>query len=486
MVKKSTTPKKAPAKVAAGKKKTTKPTPNAPGAPRRYSFDILSDEGEEVMETITRGVHDHFSKKKFKSTDFKSAAQVRSSMLPLRHMMLQWAFGSFGLAEKSMVEIIGPEAIGKTTLILNLMGFGMKVGCPCYFQNTETKELPLERIKRCLSENKREADIMLNRLRRDSAHSLKESIEKLEAAVSFYRGKLGDKKSKRAVPLDTPIIAAIDVWGKLMGDGEAAGFYGYGSDMSSADVKKKLKEVGEGSNLQHSQFAAAWCRRLPAWLEENNVILIVSSHQNEKIDMGGGGGASFIPADVKAMYNKTKIGGRAFNQTASYQIILGKRAALKNTQNEIIGKTIQMRVDKNSYGPSDRKIEYDLVSEGLQDTETFQQSALDFDRSFARWLVSKKLLGATVESGRFSAKQLGVEGVTATELYSALQANDEMLNFLGAHLGIDGYNFDVEKAKEALQEAPAIELPEPPEDELPSPPEDEQEGPNGESDAQPQ
>ena len=485
MVKKATTPKKAPAKkVAAVKKKAT--TPTVPGAPRKYSFDILSEEGEEIVETMTQVVHAHFGAKKHKSTSFQSAEQVRSSKMPLRHIMLQWLFSTYGLAEKTMLEIIGPEGCGKSTFILTLMGYAMKAGCPCYFQNTETKELSPDRMMRCLSDNIAESKVMLNRLLHDTAHSLDESIEKLEAAVEFFRGRLGDKKSKRKVPLDTPIMIAVDVWSKLMAAGEAAGFYDYGSDLTDAAVKKTLKAVGTGSNMGHSKFAAAWCRRLPAWLEKNNVLLIISSHQNDKVDMGAAGAASFIPADVKAMYNKTKIGGRAFNQTSAYQVIIGRKAKLKNSQQEIVGQTLQMRVDKNSYGPSDRKIEYDLISEGLADTETFQQSALDFDRSFARWIVSKKLLGASVTSGLFTSTQLGVTGVTATALCRALESDTAALNHLGAHLGIEGYDFEVEQAVEALQEAPAIELPEPPVEELPAPPEDEQEGTDGESNAGPE
>ena len=483
-------PTKKTSKKAAPKpraKKSTTPPPVL-GAPRRYSFNVLSEEGGDLVDKVTQGMHDHFGKLRHKTTDFQSAANVRSQMMPLRHFALQRLFGSSGLAEKSLFEIIGPEGVGKTTLILNLMGYAMKVGCPCYFQNTETKELLADRVRRCLSSNKAEAKLMHERLRRDKAHSLDESIEKLEAAIAFYRGKKGEKKDKRAVPMDTPIIAAIDVWGKLMGEGEAAGYYGYGSDLNASDVKKTLKAVGEGSNMQHSKFAQAWCRRLPAWLEENNVILIISSHQNDKVDMGRGGGVT-MAADVAAQYNKTKIGGRAFNQTSSYQVIITRQGLLKNAQKEIIGKTLNIRVDKNSYGPGDRKMAYDLITEGLMDTETFQQEALDFDREFARWLVSSKLLGTTVESGRFYSKQLGVDGVTASELYRAFESNTEVWNFLGAHLGIVGYDFAAEKLREELKSSPPIPddtLPDPPpddEDELPAPPPDEPEITNGQSSA---
>lgn len=464
------TKKKTTRKPAASKKKADKGAALATGAPRRYSFDILSEEGGDVVENVTRSVHSHFAAKKHKSTSFMSAAQVRSSMLPLRPFLMQWVFGSFGIAEKSLFEVIGPEGVGKSSLAYHMIGWGMKAGCPAYFQNTETKELPVDRIKRCLSSDKKEAEIMLNRLRRDSAHTLAESVEKLETAVATFRGRIAsDKKTRRAVPLDTPIIAVIDVWGKLMGPAEAAGFYAYGADLNDADIKKKLKEVGQTSNLQHAKFAQGWCRRLPAWLEANNVILIITNHQNEKVDMAGGGGgktATFIPADAVAMYNKTKIGGRAFNQTSSYQVIIVRKALLKDSQKNIIGKTLTLRVDKNSYGPSDRRIEYDLVSEGLQDTESTQQQALDFERAFCRWLVTKKLLDVTVSEEKYTSKQIGVDSVSAQELCRVFDTRDDLKNWLGGHLQINGYDYSVDSVKAELKDAAPIE------EEMPAPPED--------------
>ena len=161
-------------------------------------------------------------------------------------------------------------------------------------------------------------------------------------------------------------------------------------------------------------------------------------HQNDKVDMSMGGGIT-LSADIADLYNKTKIGGRAFNQNAAIQLILSRGGMVKGSDNMAKGRMVTMRVDKNSFGPGERKIKYEIRTDQFDDTEEFLEPAINFDEDWANWMAKNKYFGTTVASKRFKCAALGIEGATYQQFAAAFNANEEIKRELGARLGIEGY-----------------------------------------------
>jgi RecA/RadA recombinase len=388
---------------------------------------------------------------KNKSTHFVSYSEIQSSMVPFGHFLMQWLFGSYGIPSASVVDIIGAEHLGKSTNLMTWMGWAQLSGCPILVQLSESKPLTPDRVRRCMSTDPEKAEMMLENISVEKIHSLDHSVEAMEKFVKLCREGAPHVGVDPLFPDKTkPIVIGVDSWSKFMSKGEAVGVYNYGDNLSEAN-KKKAKAIGEASNLGHSQHAAAWCRRLPYWLSENNVIVIMVHHQNDKIDMSGAGLASYMSADASALYNKTKIGGRALNQNAAMQVILARKGLVKDGSNNPIGTCIKMRADKNSYGPANRVIEYNLINEMNKDTENYLQSALDLDEGLCNLFVDKKILGTTVKSKRYSSKALGIEGATASEFSAMFHADKLLMAEVGKQLNITGYSDVVDQIKEEME-----------------------------------
>ena len=459
MAKKATTKKVA--KKAAKKKptkKVAKKSDKKKTPPKELQSRDPMDPNFNFIPIIKESLALVEARSKNKSTSFMSYAEIQNSMLPFRHFALQWLFGSYGIPSASVVDIIGAEHLGKSTNLMTWMGWAQLSSAAVLLQLSESKPLTPARVKRCLSTDPEKAQFMLDRISVEKIHSLDHSVEAMERWVELMR--VGDKAAgieplfpnKKKVPL----VIGIDSWSKFMNKAEAAGFYDYGDNMSDAK-KKKLKAVGEASNLGHAQHAAAWCRRLPYWLVENNVTVILVHHQNDKIDMGAQGLSSFMPEDTAALYNKTKIGGRALNQNASMQVIIARKGLYKDRAKNNIGITIKMRADKNSYGPNNRVIEYNLITEINRDTDNYLQPALDYDEFMCNMFVTKKILGTTVSDKMFSSKAMGIQGATAAEFSAAFHSNLKLIADVGKALNITGYS-DIVDQIQAEMVKPSVEI----------------------------
>ena len=197
---------------------------------------------------------------------------------------------------------------------------------------------------------------------------------------------------------------------------------------------RTLEELGSGTNFEHAKYAQKWCRTLPSWLSKNNVILLIVSHQNQKVDMGFGGGSFSSDA-----FNRTKIGGNAFNQNAALQLILTREGFLLQS-GEKIGTKVKATIAKNSYGPEGGIIRYELVSRPwLDDSENYQQPSLYFDNTTADWFASNNILNTRVDRKRYTCEDLEVTSQTASEFCKQLYSRPEILTRLGTERHILGY-----------------------------------------------
>ncbi len=164
-----------------------------------------------------------------------------------------------------------------------------------------------------------------------------------------------------------------------------------------------------------------------------------------------------MSADTGALYNDTKIGGRALGQNATMQFIMANKGLLKNGNGDKVGQTIRLRVAKNGIGAKDRTIEFDLYHSDFQDTETQQSTNVSFDRAMCEWMAENGYLETTVTRKRFSSDVLGLSNVTPEE-FSAVFHSPEFLHVrtaLGSTLGIRGYETDVDDVVKELENADA-------------------------------
>jgi RecA/RadA recombinase len=402
-----------------------------------YGFHFLDNE-EDYGDKFKQALDSAVSARKNQTVGFKKMSEVQEGFaFPFRHFLLQYAVGQFGIPPQKIIDIIGAEGIGKTTFVMDLLGNAMDVGCPALYIECESKQIPPARAMRALHPNVLRAYKMLNRLRVEPVNSLDHMWQVMKDFVYIARGTRGNKDTPR-VPIHVPIVIAVDPWSKLLNPDEAAGFYNYGDNMSDAK-KKKFKEVNEGSNLGHAKWAHRWCRLLPAFLKQFNVVLIIVHHQNDKIDMSGSGGVSYMSPENSALYNKTRIGGKALHQNTALTLILSRRGLAKNGSGDITGNLISCRVAKNSLGHDNVKFFYELRTGYYNDSLTHWDPAINYNLGFANTCAEQKWLSTSVKGSRFSSPVLGVTEVSADEFYAAFEANPEIKFNLGKQLGINGY-----------------------------------------------
>jgi hypothetical protein len=137
---------------------------------------------------------------------------------------------------------------------------------------------------------------------------------------------------------------------------------------------------------------------------------------------------------------------------------------VKGSDNMPKGRMVTMRVDKNSFGPGERKIKYEIRTDQFDDTEEYLEPAINFDEDWANWMAKNKYFGTTVASKRFKCEALGIEGATYQQFAAAFNANDEVKRELGVRLCIEGYVDTVGgilkeiEETHAAEEAPADEV----------------------------
>lgn len=403
-----------------------------------YSFDILGDDQDDLVWNAQEALDTIFNSRKNRVTGFAPMSTVQQNMIPYREFMFQVLCGSKGLPAGTIMEIIGAPGLGKTSLTTWLMGGAMLCGIPCAYMETEGKQMNKDHMLRMLHPDRKLAEKMQQRIGLfPQVRTLLQMEEFAEEWVRTMRGLNTRGKLREPVPMDTPIMLVVDSISKLLPKGEAAGYVDYG-DLGD---RSKRKAVGESSNLEYSKWMAGWTRRSAALFHDNNASIVLVSHQTEKVDMSGGkGGSSFMSAEAKALYNKSKIGGKAINQSASLQIILAYKGLAKDSAGNKIGKVVKARIEKNSYGPENGLAEWNLINSGFKDTTTEIEQAIRFEEGFANFMADKGYFGTKVLRKRYTCERIGAVNATASEFKALFDADSSAAQELGALLSIHGYD----------------------------------------------
>ena len=356
--------------------------------------------------------------------------------LPLEPFTLQYVFGRKFFKPGTMIEIIGPEHVGKTTLVFSLIGMCMSADegkIPALYVNTEgrNKLCAPERIERSLAANKQLAKSRMKNILMLEGHAQKETLEMMDMWCRMQR----ETMTKNGIPETVPMIVALDTLSKMMSRSESAAL-GYGG---SGDAAKKAKGLGESSNLEFSKLLQEWCRARVDFLERYNVFMIIVSHQNTKINMTMMPGAR----PVSDANNKTKIGGNAINQSAVTQFTLTRvESIMASDKITALSHVIKLNVLKNSCGPDKRNILYELRVENMNDTEDTYEQSLNFNYGLAELFANKKLYGCSMKTKtKFACRGLGFTGgdITRADIAKAFLDNPDLIQEAGMQLNIYGY-----------------------------------------------
>jgi RecA/RadA recombinase len=424
----------------------TQETPQQPTVTSPFGFNFL-DQADEVTEKVQATVATMAARRKNKPTQFRSFSDVEKAIIPVADLALQYLCDNPGIPQGSLIEIIGAEGTGKTTLAHMIEAQALLNGCPVYHQECENKAMRKNHVARILSSDPAMGKKMLRAIHYDTARSLEESYDKLIDWIRIMRGKeTGGRKDSVSIPMHVPLVAVIDPWGKLMSKEEADGVYDYGKGL--ANKEKSLLEL---SNMGHSKAAHRWVRRLPHILGDMNVTLILIQHQNSKVDMSGAA-SPMMAGDAGALYNDTKIGGKAFGQLDSMQVILVRKGLIKDSSGTPVGKTVRARMHKNSYGAESRIIEYDLINDKYTDTEGYLDRVLRFDRFTAEFLAENQALELSIRLRRINCPDLELTGATYSEFYSALSASPDVLKRTAKNLRIQGFSDNLNDIDKKLME----------------------------------
>jgi RecA/RadA recombinase len=435
-------------------------------------FDIFN-RGASFVTAVKEGLCKSAAAVASDSADYYGIMPSNTTgIIPFTEFSLQWLFKSRGMIGGRIVDIIGTDGVGKTTLLFTLAGQALRHNCPTFIVQTEGKSLDPARIKRCLHTDPLMAERMLPLIHTEESFTLMDAVNRIDRWIQYIRNP---KSGDAYVPREVPCLVGLDTFSKLMAPAEAVGYDYYSTSKPSEDLDDKADESKNGQKpgqktdqnkgkktkakkaknappkeileldargqFGHSSIAHRWSRRLAGLLTYGNCVLVLIRHQNDKVEMSAGGG-SFVSQEVKDAMNRTSIGGNAFNQSTSFQFVVSRDKAEYGTVAGERRKTAQrarIKLVKSSYGPDSHSLVYGIVQQHRRDTDTFKEQALDFSPMIGDIV---KDIGFSVNKkneGSFAVKELKLDDASPQEILQALNSRPDMIEEIGERLEWVGF-----------------------------------------------
>src|SRR5258708_8982663 len=284
-------------------------------------------------------------------------------VIPTGTMLIDRALGVGGFPRGRIVEILGPESSGKTTLTLTVIAQAQKRGGLAGFIDVEHALDP---------QYARRLGVNLDDLLVSQPSSGEEALRICETLI-------------RSNALD---VIVIDSVAALVTKAELEG------------------EIGDATVGAQARLLSAALRKLTALISKARTTCIFTNQIREKIGVMFGN-------------PETTPGGKALKFYSSVRIDIRRIGAIKQTDGVVVGNRTKIKVVKNKVAPPFTEAEFDIMyNEGISLTGSLLDLALE------KGIVEKRgswpsYKGTELAQGRDAAKEL-LKSDTA--LYEAIAA----------------------------------------------------------------
>ena len=410
--------------------------------PKRQARFATGGGGFDLLK-IAKERKDALQGKADRVIGFKSMADVQSSFLPVPWLAFRWLTGCCGIPINTISEFIGEENVGKSSLVMSLLGNFAKNNIPALYVNTEAKELESVWTRRLMARDPELASILLNAIETPKDISTGEHVTRtftMNEMDKQIRQWVYECRVERGIPVSIPLVAVIDSTSRLLNPAQAEVAMAEDKKGGAKAILNGVEDVGGQIGIGAKWFHA-WANMINPLMSKQNVTILCVSAQNANLSAG----ASGLAADGGKSLNKTKAHGLALNQACGLQITVTNAGMLRKGT-DVVGRNIKMRCLKNSYGPIYRQIVYGLKCERLDDSPGYLDDPIDMAEPLGKLLAEKKLFGTTVSNKRYTSEELGVHQMTAEALQQHILQNPDLEDKVCAALQIHGYDLVEENA----------------------------------------
>lgn len=388
---------------------------------RNMDFNIFSDANMALLDKAN------------KVDGFKSMAEVANSYLPVPWLALQYVIGRPGIPVNSIIEFMGMEGVGKSSLTNAIMGNFLLHNIPCLYINSEPKKFDPSWRMRLFNTDPQVAAKIDAVATYDYCATLDEMDEMVRKWVAGRR---------EIIPMDVPLVVFNDSITKMLNPDEAEAAGWVGTDYKDA-VGKGVQAISKKPGVT-AKWMHAWSRSIAPFLNKLNVTIINIAGNN--IDVNSKVAMNPYMSEIAAeKANTTRIGGTAMNQSSAIQFKLTYIGSYKNSKKENCGKRINISTKKNGTGTSERQINYVILDEetanfkGLDVPGKYTAPAILMDTALCDVLIQKGIFGLSIDRQRYSSPDLDLFKVRADEIVQKIQTTPELLLKAASELGIQGY-----------------------------------------------
>lgn len=339
----------------------------------------------------TQGANNAFANAVY--LDFKDP-KTGTACLPI-----EWLFGTRGLICGRVLNMYGPEAVGKTSLTCMFLGMFQKTS-DCYSIFGDTEETPMP------------PDRMLE-LGADPELVLLHDPENLTTCLTYMKDVVAEIRKTADPEMIHPIVLAIDSV----------------SQLGEKEVNRETGEQEGNDGLgQHARKFSEFFRNTLDFYAHNKAVLITTAQEKESIGGGFGG-------PEKSHIAKTTIG-----LAASWNLELVNISSKDVIEDRYIQQCIRLRMAKNKLALKNRSVDIMLYRD---------ENAWDFT------LANKHLLFGSYspfEAGTYGSSggwyrhdEIGDgKNMHLSEFVNLFYQNEDLVMRCRERLKIRGFGFEFE------------------------------------------
>ena len=322
-----------------------------------------SKEKNKALEAAISQIDENFGKGSVMKLGQKTALDVES--ISTGSLSLDLALGIGGLPKGRVIEIYGPEASGKTTLALQVIGEAQKTGGICGFIDAE------------------------------------------HALDPVYAKKLGVKTEELLISQPDTGEQALEIADTLIKSGSISVLVI--DSVAALTPRAELEgEMGDHHVGLQSRLMSQALRKLTSSIAKTNTMVIFINQIRMKIGIMFGN-------------PETTSGGNALKFYSSVRMDIRRIGAIKD-KDQIIGNATRVKVVKNKVSPPFKVIEFDLMyGKGISKSGELIDlgSKADVVEKSGAWYAYK---GEKIGQGRENAKiYLEQNPKIATEIEMAIR-----------------------------------------------------------------